>query len=63
MGIEITKDENAGRIIEAYVESTTQDGIYYKVTGQIATEEWTCSCPAGRHRHECKHIYEVRNSL
>ena len=54
MEVNISKREVA---IEAFVESESNPGMYYKVTS-IGTV-WKCTCPAGVHRGNCKHIDAV----
>lgn len=46
---------------EAYVESETNEGTFYKVTFDV---EWHCTCPNSKFRDtECKHIVEVHKKL
>ena len=49
-------------IAEAYVESETQQGMYYHVV--IALPDNTCSCPYAQNRKiNCKHIIAVTKEL
>jgi uncharacterized Zn finger protein len=66
MEIEITKDEDTGRLIEAFVESESKEGTFYKITGLSygnIRDNWTCTCPAGSHGRNCKHIKETKEKL
>ena len=68
MEVQITKDEHAIRNIEAFVSSESEEGKFYKVTGQIkdagAEEKWECTCPQNKMRGlECKHINAVKEQI
>lgn len=59
--LKITKNKTIFEI-EAFVESETKEGIFYRVTAE--DENWTCSCPAGRYRGGyCKHIKKVKDEI
>lgn len=60
----ITKNEER-RVheIEAFVESETTTGAYWRVNFTLEVG-WTCTCPQNAMRHkECKHIESVREEL
>lgn len=60
MVIFITKDQEATRIIEAFVESETNEGTFYRVT---LNGTWKCTCPAGKFKGNCKHIEKVKEEI
>lgn len=64
MTYEITKNiKKTIEEIEAFVESETKEGTFYKVTYDIYNG-WKCTCPQNRIKgNECKHITEVCNGL
>ena len=58
MEIDITKNKKVHEI-EAYAESESHPGMYYKVTfnGDIG---WKCTCPQNQKKGaNCKHIEQV----
>jgi uncharacterized Zn finger protein len=59
MKVDIVKNKTI-EIVIAYVESESKNGMFYKVTYD---GEWNCTCPAGIHRGECKHILAVREEV
>lgn len=66
MEVNITRDSNLGRIIEAFVSSESEDGKFYKVNGIITGKEetWECTCPQNTMKGvECKHIQAVKEEI
>ena len=63
--ITITKDEDTGRVIEAFISSGTKEGIFYQVSGKIfgSEETWECTCPAGINKRSCKHVKAVKEEM
>jgi len=45
--------------VEAFVESETTEGTYYKVTYDDSID-WLCTCMAGKFGNPCKHIKLVK---
>lgn len=59
--IQVHVKENTKIIkFEAFVESDTESGIYYRVTA--TGDKWECTCPDHKFRgHECKHIEKAKS--
>jgi len=48
--------------IEAFAESESVEGMFYKITCE--DNEWHCTCPNHMKTHrDCKHIAEVKSSI
>ena len=65
MSYKIIKDTEEIRSIEAMVKSSTEEGVFYLVEGEVSedVQRWKCSCPAGQHKKYCKHVQEVKEGL
>lgn len=63
--MEIVKDTNYSREVVAYIESKTEEGVYYKMGLEDGKEfrRFTCTCKAGQNGKNCKHIDEFRGEL
>ncbi len=66
MNLRIIKDEERGRMIEALIESETNEGSFYLTklylgVRKILSEE--CTCPNFKYRKTCKHLKELKNEI
>jgi uncharacterized Zn finger protein len=53
----IIKENTKVEKIEAFVESSSNPGTFYRVTS--VDNKWQCTCPQFKYRGACKHIDAV----
>ena len=55
--------KDPSRFIEGHLVRSSNGKRYYRVSYDVCRHSWVCSCPAGVHGKNCKHVNRVKASL